>query len=194
MQKNILYIGILCVLIIFSFLNWAKEQVTYDHIYKTAMSKFKNAEKIFHDHEIPEIKIADPEGKITFLPKKGKFMLVNLWSIRCKNCVTNLHILHQLQRVFNKSDKNWEVICVSIDDVKDLEYVSSLIKRYDIIKLAGYYDAYKSLQKFTGAKLMPVTLIINDKGKVLYKIYGENQWLDPDILTFLRSISSARNN
>ncbi len=192
-RNNLLYIGIFCVLIVASFMTWVKHQVAYDHIRHTAMAKFTLVEKITNKPFMPTIEIAGPKGEIVLLPEKGKFMFINLWSVKCKECISNLNALKNLRYIFLRNNKNWKIISVCIDKPEDLEQVSRIIKKYNISELAEYYDADKTLRKLIAPQTIPVTIIVSDDGRILYKIHGKAPWIDPDITTFLLTMLHVKD-
>ena len=60
-------------------------------------------------------------------------------------------------------------------------------------ELAEYYDAKGQLLRLAAPKSIPVTFIVNDKGRVLYKIYGDAPWLDADVITFLQTLLRVKD-
>lgn len=192
-RKYSLYIGIACVLAVSVFMSWAKQQVAYEHIKNAALKKLTYAEHVAAQPYMPTIEIANHEGNLVSLPEKGQFMLINLWSAKCKECIINLSTLKQLQHIFKGYGENWKIIGVSVDKPKDLEQVTKTIKKYNISEMARYYDARGSLQKFMAPKSVPVTIIVNNKGRVLYKIYGSARWLDSDVISFLRAMPHVKD-
>ncbi len=190
-RKYFLYIGIVCVLILSAFLNQARHSIAYENIKKAALGKLTLAQEIIVQPQMPPIEIAGPKGELVSLPEKGQYMLINLWSAKYSDSLFNLNTMRHLQTILHGYGENWKIIGVSIDNPKDIELVSRTIKKYNISEIAGYYDARGDLLKFIDPKAFPATIIVNDKGHVLYKIYGNAPWLDPDVIAFLRTLPRA---
>jgi peroxiredoxin len=173
-------------------MNWAKEQIAYDYVKTRALSQLALVEEIISQPVMPEIKIAGPRGDIITLPEKDKFTLVTLWSAKCGSCVMNLNTLKRLKYILDGYKEDWKIIGVSVDSPDDLEKVTKLIKKYKLTEIAEYYDANRSLIKYIRPKTLPITLIINDKGHILYKVYGTPPWLNADVISFLRAMNNGK--
>ncbi len=186
-KKYFLFIGIVCVLLVSVFMTWARQQMAYEHIKTTALSQLTLAEQVIEQPYMPIIEVAGPKGDIISLPEKDKFMLISLWSTKCKACANNLSTLKKLQRILRGYKEDWKIIGVSIDAPDDLEKVTRVIKKYNLSEIAEYYDAHGTLFKYIDPKAIPVTLIINNKGRVMYKVYGTAPWLNSDVIAFLRA-------
>jgi peroxiredoxin len=167
-------------------MNWAKQQITYEHIKTAALSKLMLTEQVISQPAMPTIEIAGPKENVLSLPEKGQFMLISLWSSTCKECIVNLTTLKKLQHILHGYKEDWKIIGVSIDSPDNLEEVTKIIKKYKLSDIAEYYDAYGTLLKYIEPKTIPVTIIINDDGHIMYKIHGNAPWLDPDVISFLR--------
>ena len=174
-------------------MNWAKHQVAYDHVKEVAMAKLAYVEHVPGQPHMPEIIIAGPKGEMLTLPEKNQYMIISLWSVRCKDCILNLKKLKRLKQVFDLNNENWKIISVSIDKPSDLELVAKAIKKYNMPELAEYYDAKGALLKLVAPKDIPVAIIVNDDGRVLYKIYGNAPWLDADVITYLQTLLRVKD-
>ena len=53
-------------------------------------------------------------------------------------------------------------------------------------------DVNKEIQKNINLKGLPMTLIVNKKGRILYEFYGDVVWIDSNVTDFLRNIDLAR--
>jgi len=187
-RKYYLFIGIACIFFVSFFMNWARQQIIYENIKTAALSELALSEQVASQAPMPEIKIAGPKAEMISLPEKGQFMLINLWSTGCKECLTNLDALHKLQRVLHGYKENWKVVGVSVDSPKDLEQATKMVKKYKLSDIAEYYDAHGTLRKYIEPKTIPVTIIVNGDGHVMYKVYGSAPWLNSDVISFLRAM------
>ena len=192
MQKYLLYIGIIGVFIFSSFIRGVWQDAAFERVEKVGMAKLGVVHDVKADVFLPEVNIVGPKGGVVSVPDKGSFMLVNIWSARCKDCIENLKILKRLPMVLPRDEeKNWQIIGVSIDKPEDMEPLAQVIRKYKFKEVGGYYDVHGELRNALTLKSMPVTLIVDNHGRILYEVYGIGPWLDPDVIMFLRSLQRA---
>ena len=174
-------------------MRWAWREAAFEHIEKVGIAKLGIIQETKTEAFFPEIMIADLKGDLVSIPDKSSFMLVNIWSAMCKDCIENLDILKRLPIVLSGSvNKDWRVIGVSVDKPEDIEPLAQVIRKYRFEEVGGYYDARGELRQALTLKAIPATLIVDDHGRILYVVYGIAPWLDPDVITFLHALQHVR--
>ena len=191
-HRHLLLIGIILVLVISAFMRWAWIQVAFDNVEKTAMAKLATVEQVKAKAYLPVVKVAGPDGDLVSVPDKKHYMLVNLWSIRSRESTENVRLLARLKYFLLRYTNDWQVISVSVDRPQDLGVLTRFLKRLELTEAAGYYDARGALYKTVAPKTLPVTLIIDDHGRILYEVYGSPPWFDEDVINFLRVLPGVK--
>ncbi len=186
-QKYLLTGGIIMVLIFAGFANYMRDVIALENAEKEAFKRFKKIEKVTDDIYIPQMKVAGPNGKLVDLLDDDYYTILNIWATWCSPCVKELPALKALKKIVSY-EKKWRVIAVSVDSPKDIEKLSKMVDRLKVKDFAGYYDVNKKLQRAVNIKGLPMTLILNKNGKVLYRVYGDALWFEESIVTLLRHI------
>jgi len=186
-QKYLLTGGIILVLIVASFANYMRDTIALERAEKEAFKRFKKVEKPTTDIYIPQMKIAGPNGELVDLLDGEYYTVLNIWATWCSPCVKELTALKGLKKILSY-ERKWRVIAVSIDSSKDIEKLSKMVKKLKVKDFAGYYDLNKDLQRAVNVKGIPMTLLLNKRGKVLYIVYGDAFWFDDSIVRLLRFI------
>ncbi len=186
-QKYLLTGGIVVVLIFAAFANYMRDTIALEKAEKEAFKRFKKVEKPTTDIYIPQMKVAGPNGELVDLLDNKFYTVLNIWATWCTSCVRELPALKGLKKIVSY-EKKWRVIAVSVDAPKDIEKLAKMVDKLKVKDVAGYYDVNKDLQRAVNIKGLPMTLILNKRGKVLYIIYGEAFWFEKSIVSFLRLI------
>ncbi len=149
-------------------------------------AKFKDF-KIYRDSKyyFPAVKILGPEGDFVSIKKFGsEYIVLNIWATWCAPCVKELPSLHKLSQLL-PYDSDWKVIAVSIDNKKNLPKLARFTKHYGVENIANYNDYNLELQKNINVSKLPMTLIINKSGRILYEMHGAAIWHDRAVVEFL---------
>ncbi len=151
-------------------------------------SKFKilkiNEDPVY----IPDMEIAGPAGDIIKLSDNNdKYTVMNIWATWCAPCVKELASLRRLSEVL-PYDSGWRVIAISIDSEESLPKVAEFTAKYKVEDIANYYDYSGALQKAVNIEKLPMTLLIDNRGRILYEVYGDAFWHDKEIVDFLKLI------
>lgn len=126
--------------------------------------------------EAEEFTLNDLSGKkVSMSSFKGKVVLLNFWATWCPPCRAEMSSLEKLYQLLK--DKGFTVIAVATDrtaiDVRD--YLKTQPLSFTIlldVDLKISRDLYKVF-------MMPTTFLIDKRGVVVEKFYGEEDWLDP---------------
>jgi thiol-disulfide isomerase/thioredoxin len=102
---------------------------------------------------------------------RGKPLLINVWASWCGPCVAEMGSLDRIARRHN--GRQFHVIGISTDDYA--EKAQAFVLRTGI-SFDNYLDRNLLLETMLGASRIPLTVLVDAKGKVLAKHYGAREW------------------
>ena len=190
-QKFFIFFGIICVLVVAMFVSWMKDQIAFEKMETEAFRVIKTGKKYENDVYLPQMQVAGPDGKMVNIFDGERYTLLNIWATWCTPCIKEMPALRRINRLLAYEDK-WRVIAVSIDKSSDMEKVVDFTNRLKVRDFAMFMDVNKQVQKNINIKGLPMTLVVNKKGKILYEFYGDVLWTDSNIMLFLRHMDLAR--
>lgn len=101
----------------------------------------------------------------------GKPLIINVWASWCGPCRAEMGSLERLSNKYNGKDFN--IIGISTDDYRD-DAISAI--KMSNITFENFIDHKLVLEKMLGANTIPLTVLVDDQGKVLKKIRGAREW------------------
>jgi len=126
----------------------------------------------------PELPIFDKAGKKTDLAKqKGKIFIVHFWATWCPPCVEEIPALSRFWDKY-RTREDVELYAVSVD--KDWKTIDDFMAK-NPSKIPLFLDPGAATAKRFGTTQYPETYIINDKGRVLFRVQGAVDWSDADV-------------
>lgn len=108
---------------------------------------------------------------------KGKPLIINVWASWCGPCRAEMGSLERLAKRYN--EKEFNVIGISTDDYRNK--AEAFIKQTGIT-FENFLDSKLRLENMLGAKAIPLTILVDDQGRVLEKVRGTREWDDPKII------------
>jgi peroxiredoxin len=126
----------------------------------------------------PELPIFDKAGRKTDLAKqKGKIFIVHFWATWCPPCVEEIPALSRFWDKY-RTREDVELYAISVD--KDWKTIDDFMaKNPSTIPL--FHDPGAATAKRFGTTQYPETYIINDKGRVLFRVQGAVDWSNADV-------------
>jgi len=115
---------------------------------------------------------------------RGSYVLINFWATWCKPCVREIPSLNNLYNKFKTNDK-FKMVAINIGQNNDV--VNKFVKNISSIDFIILLDENISLTEW-GVQAIPTTFLLNDKGKIIYKVEGERKWDSPEFISFINSI------
>ena len=108
---------------------------------------------------------------------KGKPLIINVWASWCGPCRAEMGSLERLAQRYN--GKEFNIIGITIDDYRN--------KAEAYIKQAGvtfdnFQDHKVLMEKMLGASFLPLTVLVDDQGRVIHKVDGAREWDTPEII------------
>lgn len=112
---------------------------------------------------------------------RGKPLIINVWASWCGPCQAEMGSLQRLARRYG--GKQFNVIGISTDDYRE---PALAFLRESNTTFPNYIDSKLFMENMLGAERIPLTLLVDAKGKVLDKIYGAHEWDSPEALEVIR--------
>jgi thiol-disulfide isomerase/thioredoxin len=121
-----------------------------------------------------------PDRKISAY--RGKALLINVWASWCGPCKQEMGSLERL--AWSDGAAQFSLIGISTDDseIAAKNYLSR-----SNAAITHYIDHALVLENMLGAERLPLTILVDAKGKVLGKYYGARQWDSPEAIQWIAS-------
>lgn len=101
----------------------------------------------------------------------GRPLIINVWASWCGPCRQEMASLERL--AWRDEATRFAVIGISTDDYPDK--AKAYLKQVNAT-LPQFIDSRLELEHMLGADRLPLTLLVDAKGRVLDKIYGAREW------------------
>ena len=111
---------------------------------------------------------------------RGKPLIINVWASWCGPCRAEMGSLERMSRRFGKNKLN--VIGISTDD--DASAAARFLAQ-SRISFDNYLDRNLLLEKMLGANTIPLTVLVDAKGRIVNKIHGSRDWDSPESLEMI---------
>jgi len=121
-------------------------------------------------------------NKVDLKDFKGKTLFINVWASWCGPCRIEMPYIQSLYDKV-KTQPNLEFMLIAID--KDFEKSKSYIN--DKGFTFPVYHAHKGLNGFLTTQIIPLTVIVNQEGTVVYYLNGTNNFDNDDFRELLIS-------
>jgi len=108
---------------------------------------------------------------------RGKPLIINVWASWCGPCREEMGSLERLSRRYG--GKKFRVIGISTDD--DGNAAKAYIKQSGV-SFETFLDSKVFLENMLGANTIPLTILVDAKGRVLLKVRGAREWDSPEAL------------
>jgi thiol-disulfide isomerase/thioredoxin len=129
----------------------------------------------------PDFTVADGSTSIHLASYRGKVVLLNFWASWCEPCVVELPSLLELHR----DQPDLAVLAVSIDEDSEA-YSRFLVHRH--VDLITVRDPGQTAAKLFHTDMWPETYVIDRQGLIRRKFIGAQDWSDPEIRAYLKSL------
>jgi thiol-disulfide isomerase/thioredoxin len=102
---------------------------------------------------------------------RGKPLIINVWASWCGPCRAEMGSLERLSRRFG--GKQFNIIGVSTDD--DAGAAAAFLAQAKVT-FDNYLDRNLLLENMLGADTIPLTILVDARGRVLVKFRGSKEW------------------
>jgi thiol-disulfide isomerase/thioredoxin len=136
----------------------------------------------------PELPIFDKAGAKTDLAKeKGKIFIIHFWATWCPPCVEEIPALSRFWDRYRTRD-DIGLYAISVDkDWKTIE--AFMAKNPSSIPL--FHDPGAATARRFGTTQYPETYVVNDKGRVLFRVQGAINWEDPELRSRIEQLLAS---
>lgn len=140
--------------------------------------------KIPKDLPVIELKNKD-NNKIVLNNFSSNITLINFWATWCAPCKKELPQLQQLSS--NTAEGILKVALVNIEN-KDFSQIQKFLNNLQVYDLEVYFDHQLKLVRELSLRGIPITLLINTKGKEVARIIGDINFTDPELIKWIKSL------
>jgi thiol-disulfide isomerase/thioredoxin len=111
---------------------------------------------------------------------RGRPLLINVWASWCEPCREEMTSLERL--AWRNGGRDFAIIGISTDD--DAQQALTLLRNTHAT-ISHFIDVRQQMEALLGASGIPVTVLVDGRGRVLARIYGAQQWDSPSALQLL---------
>lgn len=137
---------------------------------------------------VPELPFTDPAGNDHRLSEfRGKVLLVNFWATWCVPCRTEMPTLDRLQA--EMGSKDFEVVTIA-SGRNPLGQIDRFFGEANVTHLPRYQDADQKLARGMGIIGLPVSVLIDRKGREAARLIGGADWNTPEAQAVIRALEA----
>ncbi len=111
---------------------------------------------------------------------RGRALIINVWASWCGPCRAETASLERL--AWREESRAFAIIGISTDD--DLRRAREWL-RHSNATISHYIDHALQMEHMLGASSLPLTVIVDERGRILDRIYGAREWDSPESVAFL---------
>ncbi len=132
----------------------------------------------------PEFSVVTEDGRtLTRASFGGKVLILNFWASWCQPCREETPSMEQLHRQLK--EKGVVLLGISVD--KSPEKYKSFLKRYGVTFPTSHDPAMTVSDSYSTYRY-PETYVIGRDGRVVEKIVGRKNWMDPKFIKSLEAL------
>jgi thiol-disulfide isomerase/thioredoxin len=137
---------------------------------------------------VAAVSFAGTDGaRHTLAEFKGHYVLLNLWAVWCAPCVKELPALAKLQASVPKG--SLEVVPVDVARGTPAD-AAAFLKGHGAATLPAFIDADLGMMRVFGAYGLPLTVLIDDKGREIARAVGPADWDAPDAIAYFKALTA----
>jgi thiol-disulfide isomerase/thioredoxin len=137
---------------------------------------------------VPDVAFEGVDGaRHTLADFKGHYVLLNLWAVWCAPCVKELPALAKLKA--SLPGGRFDVVAVDVargtpNDAK------VFLDGHGASGLATYVDPQLTLMRAFGAYGLPLSILIDDKGREIARAVGPAEWDAPESIDYFKTLTT----
>ncbi len=140
--------------------------------------------------QLPAITLKTMDGqtvKTDTLNNQGKPFIISFFATWCKPCNRELSAIQEVYDEW-KAETGVKLIAVSTDQAQNINKVKPLVDEhgweYDVL-----LDPNSDFRRALGIQMIPFTLIIDGKGKIVYKHNGYTDGAEEELIEKVRELT-----
>ena len=133
----------------------------------------------------PDFRLKDINGKEVSLSSfKGKVVLLNFWATWCPPCKAEMPSMNKLYEKLKS--RGFVVIAVSTDKRPDepKDFIANNPVGFPVLLDNDLKVSRNSYKTF----MLPTTFLIDRKGVIAEKYFGEQEWMEPEIIKEIEAL------
>jgi len=119
---------------------------------------------------------------------KGRYVLLNLWAVWCGPCVKELPALAKLQAAVPQ--KTLAVVPVDVARGTPAD-AAAFLKAHGAASLPAYIDTDLAMMRVFGAYGLPLSVLIDPKGREIARAVGPAEWDSPDAIAWFKTVTQG---
>jgi thiol-disulfide isomerase/thioredoxin len=132
----------------------------------------------------PPLALADLAGRQVDLKElRGRVVLVNFWATWCEPCRDEMPALARLKEQMR--ERPFEVLAVNYGESN--AKVAGFLER-EKLALPVLLDLDKAASERWGAKGLPMTFLVDARGRTRYWVFGERDWTEGEALQLVEKL------
>jgi peroxiredoxin len=136
---------------------------------------------------LPDTVFYNSQGEKLILDQfADKVIILNFWATWCTNCAKEIKLLDDLQHQLRKLPV--KIVPLSID-FKDLETINKFYESHNIKYLEIFRDEKSALYNEFSTHGMPISVIIDEKGRVIGYFKGNVNWDSEEVRNWIISLT-----
>jgi thiol-disulfide isomerase/thioredoxin len=137
---------------------------------------------------VPAVAFTDAAGKPHMLNEfRGKYVLLNMWATWCGPCVKELPSLAKLK---GEVPDGFTVVAVNVGRSTEAE-TKGFLAAHSASALDAYTDRNLAIMRALHVYGLPVSLLIDPKGKIVARADGPAPWDAPASVDYFRALARA---
>ncbi len=113
---------------------------------------------------------------------RGSVVVVNFWATWCPPCRAEMPSIDRLAGAVK--DNDIKVVAISVDRT-GIERVAGFFEEIGVENLPVLHDQKSAVARAAGALGLPVTIILDQKGREVARLQGEAEWDSADVQALL---------
>ena len=132
----------------------------------------------------PDFSFYPSPGRVASLMDfRGRVVLINFWATWCAPCREEMPSMNDLHQ--GPGFDQLAILAFSVDQSWD-EVNRFMSENH--FTLPVYADFDRKISTLYGTRKFPETYIIDKKGQVAFKVIGSTNWMDSEMLSYLRRL------
>ena len=136
----------------------------------------------------PDVTLVGLDGRPLRLPNlRGKVVFLNFWATWCVPCRTEMPVMERLHR--NYGGRGLAVVAVNFGESRS--EIEAFTKQLQVTFLAAL-DTDGTVARAFGVRGLPVTFLLDQGGRILWKAIGPREWDGPDGRAYFEQLLRAQ--
>jgi peroxiredoxin len=142
-------------------------------------------DRLVMDKPAPEFTINDMDGKpVSLSSYRGRPVLIFFWASWCPTSSAEFVSLNKLHSMYR--DKGLTIIAISTD--KKVQAAKAFLEKNPVSFPVLYDERLRVSKKLYKAFMIPMAFLVDNRGVVVKKRFGQQSWTEPEIIKDIDSL------